>query len=125
MEIDLTRWIEAEGAYDLLLSGKVFRRKVQQYEKLVQKTLKSQIEIILLKRGFQIDVHRESQLLDDKRTDLLIRYGFVGPVIIEVKLTSTTNMQMSKPERSQTFISMKQYMNCYSSSHAIFLIMHN
>src|SRR5260370_38958541 len=110
MEIDLTRWIEAEGAYDRLLSGKVFRRKVQQYEKLVQKTLKSQIEIILLKRGFQIDVHRESQLLDDKQTDLLIRYGNVGPVIIEVKQTSNTDKQMSKPKRWQSFIRLKQRM---------------
>jgi hypothetical protein len=36
METGLTRWIQSEGAYDLLLSGKVFTGKNQQYEKLVQ-----------------------------------------------------------------------------------------
>jgi len=85
-ETDLARWIEAEGAYEILDTSKVFKTKIQQYEKLVQKTLKSQIENIILKRGFQVDVLREPQLLDEKRTDLLIRYGFAGPVIVEVKL---------------------------------------
>jgi hypothetical protein len=125
METDLTRWIQAEGAYDLLLSGKVSTGKKQQYEKLVQKTLTSQIENFFLKRGFQIQLYREPQLLDEKRTDLLIRYGFAGPVIIEVKLTSNTDMQMSKPEESRSFLSMKRYMEGYSASHGIFLVIDN
>jgi hypothetical protein len=125
IETDLTRWIQAEGAYDLLLSGKVFRSKIQQYEKLVQKTLTSQIENFFLKRGFQIQLYREPQLLDDKRTDLLIRYGFAGPVVIEVKLTSNTDMRMSKPEESRSFLSMKRYMEGYSASHGIFIIIDN
>jgi hypothetical protein len=124
-ETDLTRWIQAEGAYDLLLSGKVFRSKIQQYEKLVQKTLTSQIENFFLKRGFQIQPYREPQLLDEKRTDLLIRYGFAGPVVIEVKLTSNTDMRMSKPEKSRSFLSMKRYMEGYSASHGIFLVIDN
>jgi hypothetical protein len=125
MEGDLTRWIQAEGAYDLLLTGKVFQTKIQQYEKLVQKTLTSQIENFFLKRGFQIQLYREPQLLDDKRTDLLIRYGFAGPVVIEVKLTSNTDMRMSKPEESRSFLSMKRYMEGYGASHGIFLIIDN
>lgn len=125
IETDLTRWIQAEGAYDLLLSGKVFRSKNQQYEKLVQKTLTSQIENFFLKRGFQIQLYREPQLLDDKRTDLLIRYGFAGPVVIELKLTSNTDMRMSKPEKSRSFLSMKRYMEGYSASHGIFLLIDN
>ncbi len=125
METDLTRWIQAEGAYDLLLSGKVFRSKSQQYEKLVQKTLTSQIENFYLKRGFQIQLYREPQLLDDKRTDLLIRYGFAGPVVIEVKLTSNADMRMSNLEDSRSFLSMKRYMEGYSASHGIFLVIDN
>ncbi len=34
-----------------------------QYERLVQKTLTSQIEIFFLKRGFQIQIYRKPQLL--------------------------------------------------------------
>lgn len=125
IDSDLTRWIQAEGAYDLLLSGKVFRTRKQQYEKLVQKTLKSQIENILMRRGFQVEVLREPQLLDEKRTDLFIRYGFAGPVVIEVKLTSNPDMKMSKPENSPSFISMTKYMEGYGASHGIFLIIDN
>jgi hypothetical protein len=125
METDLTRWIQAEGAYNLLLSGKVIASKNQQYEKLVQKTLTSQIENFFFKRGFQIQLYREPQLLDDKRTDFLIRYGFAGPVVIEVKLTSNTDMRMSKPEQSRSFLSMKRYMEGYSASHGIFMIIDN
>ncbi|HXM92814.1 MAG TPA: hypothetical protein VOA64_00945 [Candidatus Dormibacteraeota bacterium] len=124
-ETDLTQWIQAEGAYDLLLTGKVYKTKIQQYEKLVQKTLKSQIEILLLKRGFQIEILREPQLLDEKRTDLLIRYGFAGPVIVEVKLTSNTDMRIAKPEKSASFTSMKQYMKGYGASHGIFIVIDN
>ena len=122
---DLTRWIQAEGAYDLLLTGKVYKARVQQYEKLVQKTLKSQLENILLKRGFQVEVLREPQLLDEKRIDLLVRYGFTGPIVIEVKLTSHTDMQTSRPERSTSYASMKRYMDGYGASHGFFLVIDN
>ncbi len=125
IETDLTRWIEAEGAYDLLLSGKVYKGKLQQFEKLIQKTLKSQVENIFLKRGFQVEVLREPQLLDEKRTDFLIRYGFAGPVIIELKLASNKDMQASEPEKSSSFISMQQYMKGYGASEGIFLIIDN
>jgi hypothetical protein len=125
IETELARWIQAEGAYDLLLTGKVYRGKIQQYEKLVQKTLKSQLENILLRRGFGVEVVREPQLLDEKRIDLLVRYGFAGPVIIEVKLSSNTDMKMRQPERSASFISMKRYMEGYGASHGIFLIIDN
>jgi hypothetical protein len=99
--------------------------KRQQYEKLVQKTLKSQIEYILQKRGFQAEVLREPQLLDERRTDLLIRYGFAGPVIVEVKLTSNTDMQTAAPDRSPSFLSMQQYMQGYGASYGIFLVIDN
>lgn len=71
-DVDLRRWIEGEGAYDLLLGEKVFKTKKQEYEKLIQKTLKPQIENVLLRRGFQVEVIREPQLLDEKRTDFLV-----------------------------------------------------
>jgi hypothetical protein len=125
IDTDLTEWIQAEGAYDLLLSGRVYQNKRQQFEKLVQKTLKSQIEIILLKRHFQVDVLREPQLLDEKRTDFLVRYGFVGPIVIEVKLTSNSDMKMSVLEQSPSFKSMEQYMRGYGASHGIFLVIDN
>ena len=122
IEEDLTRWIEAEGAYDLLLKGRLYKAKIQQREKFVQKTLKNQLEYILMKRGFQVDVYREPQLLDEKRPDLLVRYGFAGPVILEVKLTSNKDMHTMKPEQTTSYANMRQYLQGYGASHGIFLV---
>jgi len=124
-ESDLTRWIEAEGAYDLLFKGEFDKGKIQQREKFVQKTLKIQLEYTLVKRGFQVTVDREAQLLDEKRTDLLVRYGFAGPVVVEVKLTSNTDIRTANPEQSESFESMKRYMEGYGASQGIFLIFDN
>lgn len=125
LESDLRRWIEGEGAYELILGSKVYRPKRQEYEKLIQKTLKTQIENILLKRGFQIEVLREPELLDQKKPDFLVRYGFAGPIIIEVKLTSNTDIQGSKIDKSFSYLNMKQYMQGHGASHGIFLIFDN
>jgi len=125
MESDLRRWIEGEGAYDLILTSKVYKTKIQEYEKLIQKTLKTQIENILLKRGFQLDVFREPHLYDDKRTDFLVRYGFAGPIIIEVKLTSNKDIRGSKIEQSASYLSMERYMYGFGALHGIFLVIDN
>jgi hypothetical protein len=125
METDLRRWIEGEGAYELIIGRKVYKSKRQEYEKLIQKTLKTQIENILLRRGFQVDVIRESQLYDEKRADFLVRYGFVGPIVIEVKLTTNTDIQGSKVNRSPSYAAMTQYMQGYASSYGILLVIDN
>jgi hypothetical protein len=123
-DTDLRRWIEDEGAY-AVLGHKISGSGKQEYEKLIQKTLKSQIENILIKRGFHVEVLREAQLLDDKRTDLIIRYGFVGPIIVEVKLTSNTDIQGTKIDQSKSYASMAQYMQGYGASHGIFMVVDN
>jgi len=125
LAIDLRHWIEGEGAYSLILGEKVFRSKKQEYEKLVQKTLKAHLEAILLRRGFQVDIDRESQLYDEKRADFLVRYGFVGPVVLEVKLTSNTDLKMRRLQDSSSYLSMERYMLGYGASHGIFLVVDN
>lgn len=123
LDVDLRRWIESEGAYNIL-KYKISKGR-QEYEKLIQKTLKGQIELILLKRGFQVDVLREADLLDDKRTDFLVRYGFTGPMVIEVKLTSNKDIQGTKVEKSSSYSSMEQYMRGYGAEYGIFLMIDN
>ncbi len=125
IQSDLTRWIEAEGAYDMIFKGVFDKGKIQQREKFVQKILKIQLENILVKRGFQVTVDREAQLLDEKRTDLLVRYGFAGPVVLEVKLTSNKDLRTPNPEHSDSFKNMKKYMEGYGASQGIFLIIDN
>jgi hypothetical protein len=125
IDVDLRQWIEGEGAYELILTGKVYEAKKQEYEKLIQKTLKAQIENVMLKRGFQVEILREPDLLDDKRVDLLIRYGFVGPIVLEVKLTSNSDIRVANVTASKSYKSMDQYMRGYGCSHGIFLIIVN
>lgn len=126
LEVDLRRWIEGEGAYDLILGHSGPEHKRREYEKLIQKTLKTQIENILLKRGFQVEIVREPQLLDEKRVDFLVCYGFAGPIVIEVKLTSNKDIRGSKIEGSASYTVMKkEYMEGYGASHGIFLVINN
>ena len=115
---DIRRWIEDEGAYKMLTKG-------QLPEEHVQLTLKAPIENALMKRGFQVEVLREPQLLDGKRTDFLIRYGFTGPIVIEVKLTSNPDICGNKIEGSKSYISMQRYMSGYGARHGIFMIVDN
>lgn len=123
-DTDLRRWIEGEGAYDIL-SRKINGDGRQEYEKLIHKTLKTQVENVLLKRGFQVKVLRESQLLDDKRTDLLVWYGFAGPIVVEVKLTSNNDIQGTKVGESESYTSMDRYMQGYGAAHGIFMVIDN
>jgi hypothetical protein len=121
---DLRRWIEGEGGYDVL-GKKISAEGVQEYEKLIQKTVTTQIDNALLRRGFEIKIIREAQLLDDKRTDLLIYYGFVGPVVVEIKLTSNSDLKGSNLEASESYASMRRYMLGYNAAHGIFMIFDN
>jgi hypothetical protein len=69
-----------------------------------------------------VDVYREAQLLDEKRIDFLARYGFAGPIGIEVKLASNKDMQSKDLRKSKSFESMCTYMEGYNASHGIFLV---
>jgi hypothetical protein len=56
---------------------------------------------------------------------LLVRYGFAGPVIIEIKLTSNKDMHTSEPEESVSYVRMKQYLEAYGGCNGILLIINN
>lgn len=125
LDTELRRLIEGEGLFELILGEKVYEAKKQQYEKLIQKTLKAQIENIMLKRGFDIELIREPQLYDEKRVDYFVRYGFVGPVVIEIKLTSNGDIKGANIDQSPSYISMGRYMEGYGASHGILLVIDN
>lgn len=125
LDTDLRQWIEGEGAYELILAGKVYDSKKQEYEKLIQKTITTQIKYAMLKRNIQVTILREPQLDDDKRVDMLIRYGFIGPLVLEVKLTSNSDIKVTKVNESKSYKSMERYMSGYGASHGIFLLIVN
>jgi hypothetical protein len=86
---------------------------------------RSQFENGLLKAGLrkeEIHIQRESQLLDDRRTDFLISYGFIGPILIELKLT--TNKEINTDSARKAFKNkLIQYINGSNSHYGIFIIL--
>lgn len=125
LDTDLRQWIEGEGAYEIILGTKVYEGSKQEYEKLIQKTITTQIENALLKRDIQVTILREPQLYDEKRVDILVRYGFVGPVILEVKLSSNSDIRGTAVSSSKSYKSMERYMGGYGAVQGIFLLIVN
>src|SRR5436305_986372 len=80
---------------------------------------------MIIKRGFQVDVYREPELMSGKRIDFLVKYGFAGPVGLEVKLTSNSDMKRTDLEKSPSYASMQTYMQGYNAPHGIFLVIDN
>jgi len=117
IEKDLKRFVEEEGYYRQI-------EKAQGYqEDLIQTTLKTQIENIFLKNGIRnSDIIREPQLLDSKRPDFRISYGFLGPVLIELKTTSNKEIK-EKKKRDAYKTKLQQYVNGFDAIHAYFLIL--
>nr|MBC8489551.1 hypothetical protein [Bacteroidota bacterium] len=128
IDTDLRRWVESEGAYSFIVGDKVFDAKKQTYENLIQKTIKTQIENAFLKRGFEaVNIIREPQLLDDKRTDFLIFYGFIGPILVEIKLSTSKDLVGSQKtlQSKPSYKSLSQYMNGYNAHFGVFLVFDN
>jgi hypothetical protein len=128
IDTDLRRWVESEGAYSFIVGDTVFDAKKQTYENLIQKTIKTQIENAFLKRGFEaVNIIREPQLLDDKRTDFLIFYGFIGPILVEIKLSTSKDLVGSQKtlQSKPSYKSLSQYMNGYNAHFGVFLVFDN
>lgn len=113
IEKDIKNWTQNEGAYRFLKKG-------QQQEDLIQKTIKTQFENGLLKRGFrdnEVRIVREEQLLDNKRTDFVISYGFVGQVLIEIKRTKNDDIKDLNYHKK-----LLQYIKGTKSDYGVYLI---
>ena len=122
IEDDLRKFIFGEGKKIIELDGKD--------EKDIQKIIKICFENILFRKGFrsneanEVTILRESQLLDDKRTDFLIFYGFIGPIIIEIKLGKSSELT-GNLTRKKSYKSMVHYMQNYKAHYGIFLVIWN
>jgi len=92
-------------------------------EALLQKTLKISLENSLYKYGVRrIDILREVNLYDDKRTDILVKYGFIGPIMIELKLLDNDEIQ-NDSKRVEYKAKLNQYIkanHCDFSNYIIF-----
>jgi len=116
---DFKNTIENEGLYRPIN----FLSTEYTNEALLQKTLKISLENSLYKYGVRkIDVLREVNLYDDKRTDILVKYGFIGPIMIELKLLDNDEIQ-NDSKRVEYKAKLNQYIkanHCDFSNYIIF-----
>lgn len=121
IKFELNNWIKGEGIK--LISN--LEDKLKFDETALQKLIRLQFENILLKNGFrkeEINIQRESQLLDDSRTDFLVGYGFVTPILIELKLSSNSDLKGIDLNRKKSFKKLRQYITDCEVDYAILLI---
>ena len=122
---DLKRWVESEGAYKFIEKYKPQKEKKFEREDLIQKTIKTQFENGLLKAGLrkeEVFIQRESQLLDNKRTDFLISYGFIGPILIELKLLTNLEARAGTKKGKKYKKKLLQYIEGTYSKYGVFII---
>jgi len=113
---ELKTWILGEG-----------RKTMKQKEPEIQKQIKTQLENAFLRRNFrpnEVRFIREPQLQDDTRTDFLIFYGFIGPVIIEIKLSKSTDLTGNLSTK-KSYKSLIHYMSNYKAPFGLFLVIEN
>jgi hypothetical protein len=124
---DLRSFVNDKGYYMTArqLSGSVSRGpgKTKLFnEDILQKTLKVELENSLLRRGLRdTDILREVSLFDDKRLDLYIKYGFVGPVIAELKLLHNKEIQDIK-ERTEYKTKLIQYKRSVNAEYLYYIV---
>ena len=61
-------------------------------------------------------------MYDDKRTDILVKYGFIGPIMIELKLLDNDEIQ-NDSKRVEYKAKLNQYIkanHCDFSNYIIF-----
>ena len=94
-------------------------------EDFIQRELKNTIINKCCQMGLEtIKLDREVTLQDNKRTDLLIRYGFCRPIMVELKLLHNSEIQNEKKrhEYKKKFI---QYAKATNACLSVFWVFNN
>lgn len=112
----LDRWVKQEGS-SLLCNSEVD----------AQRSIAIRFENLLLEKYNKSDIHtrfeREAQELDGTRTDFQVYHGFFGPVIIELKLSTHSELYGQRSlKKTKSFNSMKKYMLQFNAKNGILLI---
>lgn len=113
---DLRNWIDNEGG------NRVLRNRT---ETEIQPILQLALESKLRNRGFNFQFYREPQLLDNKRVDYLINYGFIGQILLELKRFNHPDLRGSDLESKKSFKRLQQYMKGFSVKYGILVIIDN
>ena len=121
---EIKNWIEVEGAYKHI--GELSKKNTNtNAEDFIQKSIKSQIELALVKNGLRhtdIKIKREEQTLDDKRADFTINYGFIGQVLLELKLSHNSESKPSRKDGKDYKEKLIKYIDATNSDYGLFII---
>lgn len=112
---EVQKEIQDQGIYSLV-------RQDALSEDFIQRELKNTIINKCCQMGLQaIQVDREVTLQDNKRTDLLIRYGLCNPIMVELKLLHNKEIQKDEQryEYKKKFV---QYINATNACLSVFWI---
>lgn len=91
---EVQKEIQDQGIYALV-------RQETLSEDFIQRELKNTIINKCCQMGLEtIQIDREVTLQDNKRTDLLIRYGLCNPIMIELKLLHNAEIQNKKQRQA-------------------------
>lgn len=115
IQYEIQKEIQDQGIYALV-------RQQNLSEDFIQRELKNTIINKCCQMGLEaIQVDREVALQDNKRTDLLIRYGLCDPIMIELKLLHNREIRGKKRrlEYKNKFI---QYTNATNASLSVFWV---
>ena len=91
-------------------------------EDFIQRELKNTIINKCCQMGLEaVQIEREVALQDNKRTDLLIRYGFCNPIMVELKLLH--NPEIQNEEKRQNYKSkFIQYSKATNACLSVFWV---
>lgn len=112
---EVQKEIQDQGIYTLV-------RPEALSEDFIQRELKNTIINKCCQMGLEaVRIDREVTLQDNKRTDLLIRYGLCKPIMVELKLLNNNEIQQDKKrhEYKKKFI---QYINATNPCLSIFWV---
>ena len=118
---EVQKEIQDQGIYSLV-SQSVLN------EDFIQREIKNTIINKCCQLGLnEVQVDREVTLQDNKRTDLLVRYGFCNPIMVELKLLHNDEIQNEKKrhEYKKKFIKYKNATNASLSVFWVFNVHHD
>lgn len=115
IQFEVQKEIQDQGIYALV-------RQETLSEDFIQRELKNTIINKCCQMGLEaIQIDREVTLQDNKRTDLLIRYGMCNPIMIELKLLHNNEIQNDK-QRIKYKAKFIQYTNATKACLSVFWV---
>ncbi|MBR5651877.1 MAG: ATP-binding protein [Bacteroidales bacterium] len=112
---EVQKEIQDQGIYALV-------RQETLSEDFIQRELKNTIINKCCQLGLEtVRVDREVALQDNKRTDLLIRYGLCNPIMVELKLLHNKEIQ-NKKQRQEYKSKLVQYTKATNACLSVFWV---